>query len=89
MSFGFRFIDFDAGGDALQYRIALPDSGEYSVTAELIYQPLAYGHLQDLFTSSQSPEVSTFQAFHEAADLKAEVLGVARATLAGTSGGVN
>ncbi len=74
-------IDFDAGGDSLQYRVALPDNGEYSVTAELIYQPLAYGHLLDLFRSSQSPEVQSFKAFHEAADLKAEVLGVANALL--------
>lgn len=77
----FTDTDFDAGGDSLQYRVALPDNGPYSVTAELIYQPLGFGHLQDLFNSSQSPEVAIFRAYHEATDLKVEVLGIANAVL--------
>ena len=44
--------NFDAGEDTVTYKIALPADGKYRVLAELRYQPLAYGHLQELFLES-------------------------------------
>ena len=41
--------DFDAGGDTVTYKVPVPASGSYRVLAELRYQPLAFGHLQELF----------------------------------------
>ena len=41
--------DFDAGEDTVTYKVAVPAGGQYRVLVELRYQPLAYGHLQELF----------------------------------------
>lgn len=58
--------DFDAGGDTVTYRIALPRSSAYSVRAELRYQPLAYGHLQELFLESDRLDsVDAFRTIYD------------------------
>ena len=44
--------NFDSGEDTVTYKVAVPASGSYKVLAELRYQPLAYGHLQELFLDS-------------------------------------
>ena len=64
--------NFEAGGDSITYRVPVAGAGEYTVRAELIYQPLAYGHLQDLFESSHLPEVERFKSLFDATLLKAE-----------------
>lgn len=73
--------DFDAGGDRIMYRVPIPAAGSYTVRAELIYQPLAYGHLQDLFSSIHLPEVDQFKTMFDAAPLKAETIAVDTVTL--------
>lgn len=67
-------VDFDAGGDDILYEINVPDGVALSVEATLVYQPLAYGHLQDLFDSAEVPSVNYFQALFDAAILKSEVI---------------
>lgn len=69
----FADADFQAGGDEIIYRVPVPtDGGEYTVFAELIYQPLAFGHIQDLFTDVQLPAVDQFKTLFDASPLKAE-----------------
>lgn len=72
---------FDAGGDQISYRVTVPEGGSYTVFAELIYQPLAYGHLQDLFSSDHLPEVDQFKTMFNAASLKAETIATDSATV--------
>ncbi len=63
--------DFTAGQDDISYRIDLSAAGiadgeMLRVEAELRYQPLAFGHLQDLFNDSASvSQVSEFQTLFE------------------------
>lgn len=68
--------DFQAGVDNILYDVALPlpIRGEYTVFAELVYQPLAFGHIQDLFEDAQLPAVSQFKAYFEGSPLKAEAI---------------
>ncbi len=67
-------IDFDAGGDSITYRVPLDANDTYTVVAALRYQPLAYGHLQDLFESVEIPEVDQFKTMFDAAVLKTELI---------------
>ena len=73
--------NFDAGGDQVSYRVTVPVSGSYTVLAELIYQPLAYGHLQDLFSSDHLLEVNQFKTLFNATTLKAETIAIDSATV--------
>lgn len=58
--------DFDAGEDTVTYRIAVPESAAYRVLAELRYQPLAYGHLQELFLESDELDpVDRFRTIYD------------------------
>ncbi len=66
--------DFDAGGDEIVYRIQVPVSDSYTVYAELVYQPLAFGHIQDLFDSANLPAVGQFKTMFDATELKAEII---------------
>jgi len=67
-------VNFDAGGDEVVYEVAVPEGSALNVKASLVYQPLAYGHLQDLFSSAEVASVRYFQILFEAADLKSEVI---------------
>ncbi len=66
--------DFDAGGDEVEYRVAVSGVGQLQVSATLVYQPLAFGHLQDLFQNAFLPNVSYFKGLFESASLKAETI---------------
>lgn len=66
--------DFQAGGDEIRYQLSLPATGGYTVLAELIYQPLAFGHIQDLFADVQLPAVDQFKTMFDASQLKAETI---------------
>ena len=66
--------DFDAGGDEIIYRIQVPGNDSYTVNAELVYQPLAFGHIQDLFDSAHLPAVDQFKTMFDATALKAEII---------------
>ena len=67
-------VNFDAGGDSITYRMPVDGNDTYTVVAALLYQPLAYGHLQDLFESIEVPEVDQFKTMFDAATLKTELI---------------
>lgn len=74
--------DFVAGSDGVTYRVPLPtDATAVRVAAELNYQTLAYGFLQDLLRDDQVPEVERFRAMYEASDVRAERIASAEAQL--------
>ncbi len=66
--------NFDAGGDDVEYRVSVGDAQQVSISATLVYQPLAYGHLQDLFQSAFLPTVSYFKGLFESASLTSETI---------------
>ena len=57
--------DFIGGSDQISYRVAGLNDTSYAVQAELLYQTLAYGFAQDLFTDS-SAEVHDFKKMYNA-----------------------
>jgi hypothetical protein len=65
--------NFNAGLDLFEYSVKLP-AGEYYVLAELVYQPLAFGHLEFLFKDTDLPEVDQFKTIYDATTLKSEVI---------------
>lgn len=73
--------DFDAGGDEIIYQVQVPASESYTVYAELVYQPLAFGHIQDLFDSVHLASVDQFKTMFEATTLKSEVIATASQTV--------
>jgi len=52
--------DFNNGSDVVTYRVPVSAASGLSIRAELNYQALSYGHLQDLFQESDLPEVAAF-----------------------------
>ena len=71
--------DFDSGRDTVTYRVAVPKLGSYSVRAELRYQPIGFGHLNELFRESDRvDEIDRFRTIYNLTPLKAE--GIAAAT---------
>lgn len=66
--------NFDAAGDLIEFRIPVPAGGSYNILAELKYQPLAFGHLQDLFKSVKLKEVDEFKTMFDATALKTETI---------------
>lgn len=66
--------DFDNGSDTVLYRVPVGNATGLSVTAELNYQGQAYGHLQDLFTDADLPEVAAFLMMFEQRGVLAETL---------------
>ena len=72
--------DFDSGADTVSYRVSVPAAGRYSVRAELRYQPISYGHLNELFRESDRlDEVDRFRTIWERSPLKAETIATATA----------
>lgn len=71
--------NFNAGQDIFEYRVPLPQ-GEYYILAELVYQPLAFGHLEFLFQDTDLPEVDQFKTIYDATELKSEVISTAIAS---------
>lgn len=66
--------NFNAGLDFFEFKITLPESGNYFIIAELVYQPLAYGHLEYLFRDTDLPEVDQFKTIYDQTDLKSEII---------------
>ena len=67
--------DFDSGKDTVSYRLPMPEPGPYNVRITLKYQPLSFGHLDDLFrTSGDLDPVDMFNTIYKATDVKAEVI---------------
>ncbi len=67
--------NFDNGGDNVIYKIPIEDATDsYNVFVELNYQPLAYGHIQDLFKSIKVKEVDEFKTMFDGTSLKTETI---------------
>jgi len=76
--------DFNLGGDTVSYRIDTGDSKRVSISAELIYQSLSYGHLQDLFEDSEkSGEIASFKTMFDKARIRGETIASLAATVDG------
>ena len=60
--------DFTAGGDTVEYRLALPDQpGNVVVRAALYYQPIGYRWAHNLGDYPQAAESARFVAYYEEA----------------------
>ncbi|MEE9321158.1 MAG: hypothetical protein V3U76_11975 [Granulosicoccus sp.] len=67
--------DFNNGSDTVRYRLTLPESGSYTVFAELRYQPLSFGHLAKIFASSgRVDQIDMFRTIYDNTELRDEVI---------------
>ncbi len=67
--------DFNLGSDTITYRIDTGDAKNVTVEAELVYQSLSYGHLQDLFDDSDNAsEIASFEKMFENARIRGEII---------------
>jgi len=73
---GEAFLDenFNAGLDIFEYKVPVSGNGNYRIFAELIYQPLAYGHLEYLFKDTDIPEVDEFKTIYDSTELLYETI---------------
>ncbi len=67
-------VDFIDGSDVVKYRISNIGSSNLTVTAELQYQALSFGHLQNLFEDADLPVVARFKRMFESATIRAETI---------------
>lgn len=66
--------DFIGGSDEITYRVEGLAGGDYTIKAELVYQTLAYGFAQDLFSDTVTPEVVDFKTMFDASTEKSTVI---------------
>jgi len=66
--------NFNTGIDFFEYVVPTPTSGDYFIIADLIYQPLSFGHVEYLFKDTDIPEVDNFKTMYDATDLKTETI---------------
>jgi hypothetical protein len=66
--------NFVGGSDEIRYRIDSLPAGSYTVKVELVYQTLADGFAQDLFSDTVTPEVEDFKTLYDAATDKTTVI---------------
>lgn len=67
--------DFNNGTDTVSYQVTVPESGVYTVSASLRYQPFSYGHLTRLWTQSDRvDQVDMFRTIYESTSLRDEFI---------------
>jgi len=66
--------NFNNGSDTVTYRVNVGNNNKLTVTAELKYQTLSYGHLQDLFKDNHIQRVAEFKAMFDTATIRAETI---------------
>ncbi|WP_455204420.1 hypothetical protein [Kaarinaea lacus] len=68
--------NFNSGSDTITYKIFVGSAGANTIsyTAELKYQSLAYGFVQDLFLDSDDPEVAKFEELYDSATIRSETI---------------
>jgi len=66
--------NFNSGLDTFEYQIPVSGSGKYFIFADLVYQPLAYGHLEYLFRDTDIPEVDEFKTIYDSTTLLSETI---------------
>ena len=70
--------DFNSGSDTVTYQVAVSGPGIYTVSAELRYQPLSYGHLQQLWTQGDRvDQIDMFRTIYDSTELRDEVIDTA------------
>jgi len=66
--------DFNSGSDSITYKVPVGNATRVSFNAELKYQSLAYGFMQDLFQDNSHPEVKAFETLFTSARVRAETI---------------
>ena len=66
--------NFNAGIDIFEYKIPVSAGGKYFILADLVYQPLAYGHLEYLFKDTDVPAVDEFKTIYDSTTLLSETI---------------
>lgn len=67
--------DFNLGSDTITYLVEVGESRDLSIVAELNYQTLSFGHLNDLFNDADEiSEVASFKTLFESARVRSEKL---------------
>lgn len=67
--------NFNSGSDLVTYKVPVGLSSNVSFTAELKYQALAYGHINDLFKDNNIPEVAKFEVlFNNSNTIRSETI---------------
>jgi len=66
--------NFNAGSDTITYKIQVGTVSSVSFNAELKYQPLAFGFMQDLFRDNQNPDVAMMEGLFNNARLRSETI---------------
>lgn len=61
--------DFTGGSDAIGFRLAGMKAARYTVTAELVYQPLSFAFLDDM-SSDATPEIAALSSMYQASTAK-------------------
>ncbi|MBI5558868.1 MAG: hypothetical protein HY885_14675 [Deltaproteobacteria bacterium] len=61
--------DFTGGSDVINFRLAGMKGARYTVTAELVYQPLSFAFLADLYNDA-TPEIAAFSNMYQASPAK-------------------
>ncbi|MBX2878589.1 MAG: hypothetical protein KTR32_01595 [Granulosicoccus sp.] len=70
--------DFNNGSDVVTYQVEVPANGIYTVVVALRYQPLNFGHLQELFTRGDALDVvDNFRTMFNATQLRDEFIDTA------------
>lgn len=68
--------NFNSGNDVVTYQVSLPEGqqgGIFTVVAELRYQPLSYGHLQELWKQGDTVDaVDMFRTIYDNTELRDE-----------------
>lgn len=72
--------NFNSGSDIFEYKVPVSENGTYNIYAQLVYQPLAYGHLEYLFKDTgEVPEVDEFKTIYDSTALLWEIISSADA----------
>ena len=67
--------NFTQGSDTITYLIDIGQQRRLTIQAELNYQTIAYGHIQDMFKDADTvPQVATFKRYFENANIRSETL---------------
>lgn len=74
--------DFVGGADTVTYQLQVGLSGSFTVSAELRYQPISFGHLKQIFTQGNEVEqVDMFRTIYDGTTLRDEVIDTATQTI--------
>jgi hypothetical protein len=74
--------DFNNGSDTVTYKVDIDGTGPFNVLVELRYQPIAYGHLADLFKESDKiDQVDMFRTMYDSMTLRDEIIATTTATV--------